>query len=116
MKVQSISAGFGLAMLKIDGELDFAGAPVVRTELVRAAAEGLVTWLVIDLADVTAADDKGVASLSGAIRRLSAHQPGLHIVAVTRDRGLADALHAAAVPIYARVHDEIRYIDPQHAA
>jgi anti-anti-sigma regulatory factor len=103
-------------MVKIEGELDFAGAPVVRTELVRAAASGLVTWLVIDLADVTAADDKGVASLSGAIRRLSARQPGLRIVAVAKDRRLAEELHAAAVPVYAHVRDDVRFMDPKHAA
>jgi hypothetical protein len=40
----------------------------------------------------------------------------MRIVAVTRDRGLARALSAAAVPIYADGCDEVRLIDPKHAA
>ena len=116
MRVQSVFAGPGLALLKVDGELDFAGAPAVRTELVRATSEGMVRWLVVDLADVTAADDKGVASLSSAIRRLTNEQPSLRVVAVTRDRALAEELSAASVPIYAHGRDEVRFVDPKHAA
>jgi len=116
MRVQSVCAGPGLALLKIDGELDFAGAPAVRTELVRAASTGAINWLVVDLAGVTAADDKGVASLSSAIRRLSSRQPGLRIIAVARDRGLADELSAASVPIYGYRSDDGRFIDPRYAA
>ena len=116
MRVQSIAAGPGLALLKVDGELDFAGAPIVRTELVRSASARPVNWLVVDLADVTSADDKGVRSLSAAIRRLRATQPGLRVVAVTRDRALATALDANSVPVYAHGLDEVRFVGHGHAA
>lgn len=100
MRVWNVAAGPGLALLKIDGELDFAGAPAVRTELLRANAENRVDWLVIDLADVTSADDKGIRSLATAVRSLSDRQPAMRVVAVTRDRSLARALEAADIAIY----------------
>jgi anti-anti-sigma factor len=116
MRMLSVPAGQGLALLKIDGELDFAGAPAVRTELLRASAEHQVNWLVIDLADVTTADDKGIASLAAAVRSLAQRQPELRVVAVTRDRQLASALSLGKVPIYANGAAEVHFVDPKHAA
>lgn len=70
MILHTVPAGPGLALFKIEGELDFAGAHTVRSALVRAADASRYGRMVIDLADVKTADEKGIASLANAVRKL----------------------------------------------
>jgi anti-anti-sigma regulatory factor len=116
MRVQTVPVGPGLALFKIEGQLDFAGAPLVRSELSRITAGGTLTRMVIDLADVTTADDKGVSSLATAVRRLSVRQPKLRMIAVTKDGRLAGALADAAIPVLAYDGDASTFAHPRHAA
>jgi len=116
MILHTIGVGSGLALFKIEGELDFAGAPTVQAALARVADGSNVARMVIDLADVTAADDKGVASLANAVRRALARHPALRVVAVARDSSLAGALSHASVPVYGYGQDALRFIDPTNAA
>ena len=116
MILHTVPVSPGLALFKIEGELDFAGAPTVQAALAKAADDGDVARMVIDLGDVTAADDKGVASLAAAVRRALARHPALRVVAVARDRSLAGALSHASVPVYGYGPDALRFIDPTQAA
>jgi len=116
MILHTVPVGPGLALFKIEGELDFAGAPTVKTALAKAVADSDVARMVIDLGDVTAADDKGVASLAAAVRRALARHPNLRLVAVARDHSLAGALVHAHVPVYGYGPDALRFIDSTHAA
>ena len=105
-----------LALLKIEGQLDFATAPAVQDALAKLTDERHVARMVIDLADVTAADDVGVNSLAAAVRRAVARHPALRVVAVAPDRLLAGALSDARVPVYGQGTDALRFADPTHAA
>ena len=116
MILHTVGVSPGLALLKIEGELDFAGAPTVRSALASVADEGGVSRMVIDLGDVTAADDRGVASLAAAVRRAVARHPSLRVVAVARDHFLAGALAHASVQVYGYGADAARYVDPTQAA
>ena len=116
MILHTVPVGPGLALFKIEGELDFVGAPTVQAALAKAADETDVARMVIDLGDVTAADDKGVASLAAAVRRALARHPKLTMVAVARDHPLAGALTHAEVPVYGYGPDALRFITSTHAA
>lgn len=116
MTLHTVPVGPGLSLFKIEGELDFVGAATVQAEFAKAVDDGDVARVVIDLGDVTAADDKGVASLAAAVRRALARHPNLRMVAVARDHSLAGALTHAAVPVYGYGPDALRFIDPSHAA
>ena len=116
MILHDIPITAGLALLKIEGELDFAGAPAVRTALAKAADQGAVARMVIDLGDVTAADDRGVASLAAAVRQAVARHPALRVIAVAPDSSLAGALSKEKIPVYGRGADALRFIDPEQAA
>jgi len=116
MILHDVPIAAGLALLKIEGELDFAGAPAVRSALAKAADNSTVARMVIDLGDVTAADDKGVSSLAAAVRRAVARHPALRVIAVAPDTSLAGALSAAHIPVYGRGADALRFVDPEQAA
>jgi anti-anti-sigma factor len=103
MILSTVPAGPGLALFKIEGELDFVGAPTVQSALVRAAGATRYGRMVIDLADIKTADEKGIASLASTVRRLLAQHPSMRIVAVARDRSLAGALSSAALPVYGKL-------------
>jgi anti-anti-sigma regulatory factor len=72
--------------------------------------------MVIDLGDVTAADDRGVASLAAAVRQALARHPALRVIAVAPDSSLAGALSKAKIPVYGRGADAFRFVDPEQAA
>ena len=114
--MQHIPLNAELALLKIEGQLDFATAPAVQDALARLTDERHVARMVIDLADVTAADDVGVSSLATAVRRAIARHPALRVVAVAPDRLLAGALTDASVPVYGQGSDAFRFADPTQAA
>ena len=116
MIVHDIPVAAGLALLKIEGELDFAGAPAVRSALAKTADDAAVARMVIDLGDVTVADNRGVASLAAAVRRAVSRHPALRVIAVAPDASLAIALTAAQIPVYGRGADALRYADPEQAA
>jgi anti-anti-sigma regulatory factor len=103
MILSTVPAGPGLALFKIEGELDFAGAPTVQSALVRAADASRYGRMVIDLADIKTADEKGIASLASTVRKLLVQHPSMCIVAVARDRLLAGALSSAALPVYGKL-------------
>jgi anti-anti-sigma regulatory factor len=116
MILHNVPVGPGLALLKIEGAMDFAAAPTVRAAVAAAADDRGLARMVIDLGDVTAADDKGVASLAAAVRCAIAKHPSLRVVAVARDHTLAGALTHASVPVYGFGPDALRFIDPTVAA
>lgn len=116
MTLHDIPVAAGLALLKIEGELDFTGAPAVRSALAKTADDATVARMVIDLGDITAADDRGVASLAAAVRQAVARHPALRVIAVAPDASLAGALSAAKIPVYGHGADALRYIDPEQAA
>ena len=116
MTLHEIPIAAGLALLKIEGELDFTGAPAVRSALAKTADDSAVARMVIDLGDVTAADDRGVASLAAAVRKAIARHPSLRVIAVAPDASLAGALTAAKIPVYGHRADAARFIDPEQAA
>lgn len=115
MTLHTVPVSPGLALFKIEGELDFAGAPTVQAAIAQAADDRDVARMVIDLGDVKAADDKGVASLGKAVRRAIARRPSLLVVAIARDSSLAGAL-PPSVPVYGYGADALRFIDPTRAA
>lgn len=90
------------AHFKIEGQLDFAGAPAIRQAVERAAKHD-VARMVIDLAGVTAADDRGIASLALAVRKAVARHPAMRVVTVAKDSVLAGALSNAAGPAHSWV-------------
>ena len=116
MILHDIPISAGLALLKIEGELDFAGAPAVQSALAKAADDRAVARMVIDLGDVTTADDRGIASLAAAVRKAVALHPSLRVIAVAPDTSLAGALSKAKIPVYGRGADALRFVDPEQAA
>ena len=116
MILHDIPINPGLALLKIEGELDFATAPTVQAALARLTDDRHVARMVIDLADVKAADDVGVNSLAAAVRRAVSKHPSLRVVAVAPDSLLAGALSNASIPVCARGSDVLRFADPTQAA
>ncbi len=116
MILHDIPINSGLALLKIEGELDFAGAPTVQAALAKLSDDRHIARMVIDLADVTAADEVGVSSLASAVRRAVSKHPALRVVAVAPDQLLAGALADAAIPVYGHGSDALRFVDPTQAA
>src|SRR5438552_2085453 len=116
VRLDTVPVSPGVAVFKIEGDLDFAAAPTVRAALAKAADDEALARMVIDVGDVTAADDKGVAALAAAVRRALARHPRLRMVAVARDRSLAGALSHASIPVYGYGPDALRFIDPTLAA
>src|SRR4029077_15727623 len=102
MTLYEMPAKAGSARVKIEGQLDFAGAAAIRQALA-SAADHDVARMVIDLAGVTTADDKGIASLALAVRKAAARHPAMRIVAVAKDSVLARALSHAAAPFHSWV-------------
>src|SRR5690242_14819188 len=91
MILHTVPVSPGLALFKVEGALDFAGAPAIQDAIAKVADDSAIARMVIDVGDVTAADDKGVASLASAVRRALARHPDLQLVAVARDHFLAGA-------------------------
>jgi anti-anti-sigma regulatory factor len=116
MILQTAAAGPGVALFKIEGQLDFAGAPTVSAALADAAAASRFGRMVIDLGDLDKADEKGVASLASTIRKLCANHPSMRVVAIARDRWLAGALAHLSVQVCNTGRDALRFIHPAQVA
>jgi anti-anti-sigma regulatory factor len=97
MTLQTLPAASGWRLFKIEGQLDFAGAPTVQTALCCISARE-ASNLLIDLEDVNTADDKGVATLVGTVRRLLSDNPQMHVAFVARQPWLAEVLTHAGYP------------------
>ena len=61
------------------GDLDMAGAPVLRQAVIREIGEGRNTF-VIDLSAITFIDSSGLGVIVGALRRSRAHDGDLVLV------------------------------------
>src|SRR5579864_305260 len=99
MILHSVPCGPGPALFKIEGQLDFAGAATVREALAQAAEATSCGRMLIDLADVRIADEKGVAALAAAVHRIHSAHPDMRVAVVTRSGWLAGALSQAAVHV-----------------
>lgn len=97
MILQTLPAGSGWRLFKIEGQLDFAAAPTVQAALLHAAAIEH-SDLLIDLEDLKVADEKGVRALQLTLRRVLADHPGVHVAVVTKHAWLADELTKAQYP------------------
>src|ERR1039457_1345700 len=76
-----------LAVLAVDGELDYEVSPQLRVRLVRAIAAGR-RRLVLDLSDVTFIDSTAIGVLAGAIARLDEAGGGSLAVVCTHEKVL----------------------------
>jgi len=97
MILQTLPATSRWNLFKIEGQLDFAAAPTVQAALVHAASFDH-SDLLIDLEDVASVDEVGVTRLTGAVQRLVAERPSLHVAFVATDPWLAEVLRAAKLP------------------
>ncbi|MDQ2816751.1 MAG: hypothetical protein M3T49_00890 [Candidatus Eremiobacteraeota bacterium] len=105
MVLQSLPTACGWRLFKIEGQLDFTGVPTVQTALSYVANRDGCN-LLIDLEDVKTADEKGVAGLVGAVRRLLADHPRMHVAFVAGHDWLADSLKQGELaPRTALYHD-----------
>jgi anti-anti-sigma factor len=116
MILHTLMARPGLALFTVEGQLDFASAPAVRSAIEAAAERGRYADLAIDLRHVSKADRKGVAALAAAARRLRTEHPAMCIVAVCADRWLKRALGAGAVPVCESGREALAYLNAAHAA
>jgi anti-anti-sigma factor len=103
MVLQSLPTGSGWRLFKIEGQLDFTSAPTVRVALAQVASSDHSNVLV-DLENVKTVDDKGLAALTGALRRLHIADPQRHLALVARQRSLADSLMRGDLPPAVRIY------------
>lgn len=101
--LQSLPTSSGWRLFKIEGQLDFTSAPTVRMALAYVAGRDRSNMLV-DLENVRAVDDKGVAALTGALRRLRSEDPQRHLALVARQRSLAESLTRGDLPSDIRIY------------
>ncbi|HEV2038175.1 MAG TPA: STAS domain-containing protein [Candidatus Eremiobacteraceae bacterium] len=97
MTLQTLPATRRWNLFKIEGQLDFAAAPTIQTALLHAAHLDQ-SDLLIDLEDLTSADEIGVAKLTGAVQKLVAERPSLQIAFVAKDSWLASHLSQTQLP------------------
>lgn len=103
MTLQTLPAACGWHLFKIEGQLDFAAAPMIQAALLHAA-EMDSGRLLIDLEDLKTADEVGVNALSFAVRKLLSEQPGMHVAFIARDAWLAEELRKAEYPAMVSVY------------
>jgi anti-anti-sigma regulatory factor len=82
-------------LFKIEGQLDFASAPAVRTALAHAATMD-DAHLLVDLEDLVCVDDVGIRTLVEATQALRARRPACRIAFVAPP-GVAERLVAAGI-------------------
>ena len=67
--------------LGLIGDLDMAGAPVLRQSIVKEVSQGNI-FLVLDFAGVHFIDSSGLGSIIGGLRRVRSNQGNLFLVGV----------------------------------
>ena len=67
--------------LDLIGELDMAGAPVLRQSIVQEVAKGNI-FIVIDFSGVHFIDSSGLGSIIGVLRRVRSNHGDLFIIGV----------------------------------
>ena len=67
--------------LDLIGELDMAGAPVLRQSIVQEVAKGNI-FIVIDFSGVHFIDSSGLGSIIGGLRRVRSNQGDLFLIGV----------------------------------
>lgn len=77
--VAEVSHRDGWVVLRARGELDLAGAPALRREILQVIADG-AQRLIIDLDQVDLIDSTGLGVLIGAVRRLGLSGGELRLV------------------------------------
>ena len=97
MILQTLPARSGWRLFKIEGQLDYASAPVVQAAIAHTG-EFERGNLIVDLEDVKVADEKGVAALIAGIRRLMAGSRAIEVAIVAHQAWLADALSRGEFP------------------
>ena len=65
--------------LDLIGELDMAGAPVLRQSIVQEVAKGNI-FIVIDFSGVHFIDSSGLGSIIGGLRRVRSNQGDLFLI------------------------------------
>ena len=65
--------------LDLIGDLDMAGAPVLRQSVVQEVSKGN-NFLVLDLSGLTFIDSAGLGAIIGGIRRVRSHEGDLLLV------------------------------------
>ncbi len=97
MTLQTLPATSRWNLFKIEGQLDFASAPMIQTALLHAA-ELDHSDLLIDLEDLATVDEIGVSKLTAAVRRMAAERPSMQIAFIAKDSWLADVLSGMQLP------------------
>ena len=67
--------------LDLIGELDMAGAPVLRQSIVQEVAKGNI-FIVIDFSGVHFIDSSGLGSIIGGLRRVRSNQGDLFLTGI----------------------------------
>jgi anti-anti-sigma regulatory factor len=119
MTLQTLPATSRWNLFKIEGQLDFAAAPMIQTALLHAA-ELDHSHLLIDLEDLSTVDEIGVSKLTAAVKRMAAERPSLQIAFVAKDSWLADVLSRTQLPkpviIFRNGSDALKAIGLHEAA
>ena len=67
--------------LDLIGDLDMAGAPILRQSIVKEVSQGNI-FLVLDFAGVHFIDSSGLGSIIGGLRRVRSNQGNLFLVGI----------------------------------
>jgi hypothetical protein len=91
MMMHMASAGPGWRSLKIERQLDLIAAPAIAAALLAAVA-GTDSNLLVDLDEVDAADEFGVAALITALSRVRVDHPSMRLAVLACRALLADSI------------------------
>lgn len=115
MILQTLPAGSGWRLFKIEDQLDVVSGPIVETAIAHVAEEGARS-LLIDLEAVRTADESGVAALAAGVRQFARLNPHARVAFVVRNKWLVDALRrqdfSTAVEFFRHGIDALRALAP----
>lgn len=119
MTLQTLPATSRWNLFKIEGQLDFAAAPMIQTALLHAS-ELDHSDLLIDLEDLATVDEIGVSKLTAVVKRMAAERPSMQVAFVAKDSWLADVLGRTQLPkpviIFRNGSDALKAIGLHEAA